>query len=396
MKYIYFISRSCRLHRKMKMSFYEDKTAEILSKIKGVKCLIVSTALKKDQKKILKKKVNGVQYLCLPNNNPEVFNLKFSEILSKLIDDKSENYLIFNQFYQLDKALIDFKLANFIYSVHCPFSANFSNRNSLLTKIIQNLKNFPILFFKYLRELRSIKQLKDRQRSSIIYSSKFVKNYYCNNILYYPVRSTLKNKGTFIPLCIKKKQKFKINKFNKLKDTLKKYEIKICFIGRVSISKGINHFLELTDMFKKNNKVAFYIGGATDFDFKEKILKIKKKNKLKNLILNLDGIDNEDVCSLYSLFDISLHLSNVPEGTSYSIMESMISKCIPIANYSSEMINNNGYVFENFQYHQIEKIINKFLKEKNLKKIKFNSSLYIKKNYNENVIVKKYKSFLSI
>ena len=57
MKYIYFISRSCRLHRKMKMSFYEDKTAEILSKIKGVKCLIVSTALKKDQKKkYLKKK----------------------------------------------------------------------------------------------------------------------------------------------------------------------------------------------------------------------------------------------------------------------------------------------------------------------------------------------------
>ena len=77
-------------------------------------------------------------------------------------------------------------------------------------------------------------------------------------------------------------------------------------------------------------------------------------------------------------------------------MESMISKCIPIANYSSEMINNNGYVFENFQYHQIEKIINKFLKEKNFKKIKFNSSLYIKKYYNENVIVKKYKNFLSI
>ena len=73
------------------------------------------------------------------------------------------------------------------------------------------------------------------------------------------------------------------------------------------------------------------------------------------------------MCSLYSLFDISLHLSNVPEGTSFSIMESMISKCIPIANYSSEMINNNGYVFENFQYHQIKKIINKFLKEKNFK-----------------------------
>ena len=92
---------------------------------------------------------------------------------------------------------------------------------------------------------------------------------------------------------------------------------------------------------------------------KKKIFKIKK-NKLKNLILNLDGIDNEDVCSLYSLFDISLHLSNVPEGTSYSIMEFMISKCIPIANYSSEMINNNGYVLENFKYYEIKKIIKDF------------------------------------
>ena len=73
-------------------------------------------------------------------------------------------------------------------------------------------------------------------------------------------------------------------------------------------------------MFKQNNKVAFYIGGATDLILKKKFLKLKKKNKLKNLILNLDGIDNEDVCSLYSLFDISLHLSNVPEGTSYSII----------------------------------------------------------------------------
>ena len=57
MKYIFFISRSCRLHRKMKMSFYEDKSAEILSKIQGVKCLILSTALKKSQKKIYKKKL---------------------------------------------------------------------------------------------------------------------------------------------------------------------------------------------------------------------------------------------------------------------------------------------------------------------------------------------------
>ena len=60
------------------------------------------------------------------------------------------------------------------------------------------------------------------------------------------------------------------------------------------------------------------------------------------------------------------------------------------------MINNNGYVLENFKYYEIEKIINNLLKEKDLKKIKFNSSLHIKKNYNENIIVKKYKNFLSV
>ena len=396
MKYIYFISRSCRLHRKMKMSFYEDKTAEILSKIKGVKCLIISTALKKSQKITFKKKINGIQYVCLPNDNPEVFNLKFSKILSKLIDDNPKNYLIFNQFYQLDKDLFNFKLANFIYSVHCPFSANFSNRNNLLMKIFQNLKNFPMLLIKYVRELKSIKQLEDRKKSFIIYSYKFVQNYYCNNILYFHMKSTLNNKSTFIPLCIKKKQKIKINKFNKLKYRLSKYKLKICFIGRVSISKGINHCLNLAKMFKYNNNVVFYIGGSTDLNFKKQVLKFKKKNKLKNLILNLDGVNNEDVCSLYSLFDISLHLSNIPEGTSYSIMESMISKCIPISNYSSEMIKSYGYIFENSEYHEINRIINKFLKNKNLKELKFNSSLHIKRNYSEEMIIKKYKNILTI
>ncbi len=396
MKYIYFISRSCRLHRKMKMSFYEDKTAEILSKINGVKCLIISTALKKDQKTIFKKKINGVQYVCLPNDNPEVFDFKFSKILSKLIDDKPKNYLVFNQFYQLDKSLLNFKLANFIYSVHCPFSANFSNRNKLLMKIFQNFKNFPILLIKYFRELKSIKQLRDRRKSFIIYSSKFVQNYYCNNILYFHMKSVLKNKGTFIPLCIKKKQKFEIDKFYKLKNRLKKYKLKICFIGRVSISKGINHFLNLTKMLRYNNDIVFYVGGTTDLNVKKKINEFREKNKLKNLILNLNGVDNEDVCGLYSLFDVSLHLSNVPEGTSYSIMESMISKCIPISNYSSEMIKNNGYVLENFKYHEIKKIIDNFLRNKNLKKIKSNSSLHIKKKYNEKVIIKKYKNILAI
>ena len=39
----------------MKMSFYEDKTAEILSKVNGIKCFVVSTALTEGQKEIIKK-----------------------------------------------------------------------------------------------------------------------------------------------------------------------------------------------------------------------------------------------------------------------------------------------------------------------------------------------------
>ena len=149
-------------------------------------------------------------------------------------------------------------------------------------------------------------------------------------------------------------------------------------------------------MVRYNNDIVFYVGGTTDLNVKKKINEFREKNKLKNLILNLNGVDNEDVCGLYSLFDVSLHLSNVPEGTSYSIMESMISKCIPISNYSSEMIKNNGYVLENFKYHEIKKIIDNFLRNKNLKKIKSNSSLHIKKKYNEKVIIKKYKNILAI
>lgn len=381
----------------MKMSFYEDKTAEILSKVNGIKCFVVSTALTEGQKEIIKKKINNIEYIVLPNNNPEVFDKKFSILLSNYIKDSSKNYFIFNQFYKLDKDLFNFKLSNFLYSIHCPFSANFSNKSFILTKLLHNFIYFPVLFKKYLRELVSINQIRNRKKSSIIYSSEFVKNYYSSNILYYFLKSTLKKKGIFIPLCIKKKQNIKNNKFKKLEKNLKKYKLKVCFIGRVTVSKGIDHILNFSRIFKYNDQIIFYIAGATDLYFKKKLIKFKKKNKIRNLILNLDGVDNEDVCSLYSLFDASFHLSNVPEGTSYSIMESMISKCVPIANYSSEMISNNcGYVLENFKYHQIEKILSDHLFENNLKKLKTNTSAHIKKNYNEKVLIKKYKKVLSI
>ena len=279
MKYIFFISRSCRLHRKMKMSFYEDKTAEILSKLSGVKCLILSTALKKNQKKIYKKKINGIEYLCLPNDNPEVFNKKFSNLLSNFINDSSKNYLIFNQFYELDNKLYDFKKTNFIYSVHCPFSANYSNRHNFLEKVFQNIKNFPLLFLKYLREIKSIQQIQNRDNSAIIYSSNFVKKYYTQNFLYYLFRNTLTKKGEMIPLCIKNISKSKINRIKELKNKLKNYKLKICFIGRVSVSKGIDHILNLCKLFKNNKKVVFFIGGTTDFLIKKKIFSFKK-NKI--------------------------------------------------------------------------------------------------------------------
>ena len=395
MKYIFFISRSCRLHRKMKMSFYEDKSAEILSKIQGVKCLILSTALKKSQKKIYKKKINGIEYLCFPNNSPETFNKKFSNLLCDFINDSSKNYLIFNQFYELDNNLYNFEKSNFLYSVHCPFSANYSNRDNFWMKIFQNFKNFPILFIKYLREIKSIKQIQNRNNSSIIYSSKFVKKFYTQNFLYYLFRETLTNKGKLIPLCIKKKSK--IRKIIKLKKKLKNYKLKICFIGRVSLSKGINHILNLCKIFKENKKIIFFVGGSTDPFIKEKIITFKKKHKLNNLILHLRGIDNENVRSFYSHFDLSIHLSNVPEGTSYSIMESMISQCAPISNYSSEMIHkNHGYVIKNFSYDKIFKIINKLVIEKKIYKLKYNASQHIKQNYNEKVLIKKYKNILTI
>ena len=126
MKNIFFVSRSCRLHRKMKMSFYEDKTAEILSENKNVKCFIISTALHKNQKNIIKKKINKVNYFSLPNNEPEVFNIKFSDLINKLVQDDKKNFIIFNQFYKIGKKLNDYSKASFFYSLHCPFSANFS------------------------------------------------------------------------------------------------------------------------------------------------------------------------------------------------------------------------------------------------------------------------------
>jgi len=159
----------------MKMSFYEDKTAEILSQIKGVKCLIVSTALNVNQKKIISKKINNIEYFSLPNRSPEIFDIEFSDQVSNFIGDKVNNYLIFNQFYELSFNLFNFKEAKFFYSVHCPFSQNYSNKYNFFLNILHNIKNLPMLLTKHKREIISIKQLKQREKSSIIYSSLFVK-----------------------------------------------------------------------------------------------------------------------------------------------------------------------------------------------------------------------------
>ncbi len=380
----------------MKMSFYEDKTAEILSENKNVKCFIISTALHKNQKNIIKKKINKVNYFSLPNNEPEVFNIKFSDLINKLVQDDKKNFIIFNQFYKIGKKLNDYSKASFFYSLHCPFSANFSNKFNLIFRTIHNLKNLIMLTKKYIRELKAINQIKIRKNSSIIYSSEFVKNYYTNNKLFYMYKKTLRDKSNLIPLCIKKKEKRKF-KYKNLEKKLKNYTLKISFIGRVCTSKGIDHILNISRKLNKNPKIIFFIGGATDSADKEKIFKFKKKYNLKNLILNLKGIPNEEVRSLYSLFDISLHFSNVPEGTSYSIMESMISNCIPMSNYSSEMIKKeHGYVFNKINYEEIIFTIKKLINNKNLTKMKKNSSKSIKLNYNENNLKNNFKEKLSI
>ena len=298
MKNIFFVSRSCRLHRKMKMSFYEDKTAEILSESKNIKCFIISTALNKNQKNIIKKKINKVNYFSLPNNEPEIFNIKFSKLLNKLVHDNKKNYIIFNQFYKISEKLNNYSKASFLYSLHCPFSANFSNKFNLFLKTIHNLKNLIMLIKKYVRELNAINQIQNRKNSSIIYSSEFVKNYYTNSILFSMYKKTLRDKSNLIPLCIKKKEKRKFQ-FRYLEKKLKNYKLKVSFIGRVCKSKGIDHILNISKEFNKNSQIIFFIGGATDFADKEKILKFKKKFNLKNLILNLKGIPNEEVRSLY-------------------------------------------------------------------------------------------------
>ena len=111
--------------------------------------------------------------------------------------------------------------------------------------------------------------------------------------LYYLFKYAHKKRGDD-SFCIKNISKSKINRIKELKNKLKNYKLKICFIGRVSVSKGIDHILNLCKLFKNNKKVVFFIGGTTDFLIKEKYF-LLKKTKFKNLILHLNGINNEDV-----------------------------------------------------------------------------------------------------
>lgn len=381
----------------MNMSFYEDKTAEILSKIDNVKCSIISTAIYKNQKKIIHKKINNISYFSLPNKYPEIFESNFSKCIHYFIKDNSNNILIFNQFYKINSDLQKYKKAKFFYSIHCPFSQNYSGKSNFFLKILQNIKNSLMLIKKYFRELQTIYQIQERTKSSIIYSSLFVKNYYTKSFLFFFFKKTLKNKSIFIPLCINNKKRNNF-KFKIIKKKLRGHKLKISFLGRVTESKGIDHILNLCKILKNNRNFIFFIGGSTEKTYKNRLLNLKKKYNLSNLLLNLNGIPNEKIRSLYSLFDISLHFSNVDEGTSYSIMESMISKCIPISNYSEEMIKKKyGFVFNVLRYDQIIKLFNTLHKnKKDLLDIKQKSSNHIAKKYNQNILIKKYKLLLSV
>ena len=78
-------------------------------------------------------------------------------------------------------------------------------------------------------------------------------------------------------------------------------------------------------------------------------------------------------------------------------MESMISNCIPMSNYSSEMIKKeHGYVFNKIDYDEIIFKINKLIDSKKLIKLKKNSFKNINLNYNENILRKNFKAKLSI
>ncbi len=175
-----------------------------------------------------------------------------------------------------------------------------------------------------------------------------------------------------------------------IKESYNNQNLKVIFVSRLLIDKGVNDYIQLTKNIDKEN-INFYLAGEIDEGNPNSITK-KDLDEIKNQ-KNLLYIGPIDVEKDLSEFDISIIMSKY-EGFSRILLESLyvglfcISNNIPGTEWLKEF--NNGLLIENNNLNSISEIINNFNNYDFSKLNAENNRDIIKNKYTSKIISNQY------
>lgn len=400
---IIFITRSSKYHRDGKQLFHEEKVANFL--VGKYKTIVVSTSLKKNQKELVNLNNNGIEYIYLPESDPEIYTKQFQNEIKKFLKtliNKKENIIIFGNDFSLYPFCLsnEFNNIKFIHNVHSTPMASFEISENFLITIFNFIRNFKRFTKRIIKNNSAYKNLLKKKNQNIVFSSSNLKKVFFRYIFNFT--KFHKDKSTFvIPLCMDAKYDIdsqtqqKINNiFDGFRNDSKPI---IAYIGRMTSKKGIWKILRLALIMQNYDlSFQFLIAGPCDPKYLKKIKNFINIKKLKNINLIPKGLKNEEVRYYYQKCDFAIHISNIFEGLSYSIHEAMLSKCIVISNYSNEIINKeNGLYYKSVNYLKILNDISSIYKNKDkLHYLQNNARKQIEKNYSKEIYLNKFISLI--
>jgi len=153
--------------------------------------------------------------------------------------------------------------------------------------------------------------------------------------------------------------------FKPLKNKKNSKTLKIIFIGRLAIIKGINYLLKALGSLKNKDFVLTLIGEGKE---KENLKELAKDLKIEKQVKFLGPIPHQKITKYYQENDLFI-LPSLNEGMSNTVLEAMACG-LPIITTnvggSKELINNNGFVIPKANSKKLKEAIEKYLKNKNL------------------------------
>ena len=232
---------------------------------------------------------------------------------------------------------------------------------------------------KFLKFLLSgfIKRFFNKSFTEIIFQNESDKNIFLNYSNYSGKTSMIYGSGV------------EINNYVK-KEIYQTTKLKVIFVSRLLIDKGVNEYIQLTQNIDKSN-IDFYLAGELDEGNPNSLT----KNDLENIINenNLTYIGTINVEKDLFNYDISIVMSKY-EGFSRILLESLhvglfcLSNNIPGTKWLKEF--NNGLLVENNNLDTYSEVINNF-KDYSFSKVNAESNRDIIKNkYSTKIISNQY------